>query len=147
MQAVHGTEMKSTLTHAAEAQSFFRLSSNYTPTGSLQEEADQIPATNLLHRADSVNSTACSSTTYIYECYKVPLANALLYKASAAPYVRAQSPNGISDTFTDVDSGFNDTKRQFQYGPLEMLFSVHCGNFVKKLLLRLPTQWQIQDFL
>ena len=97
------------LRHAAEAQSFSRMSSNYTPTGSLEEEDDPIPAMNPLHRADSVNSTTSSSTASIYERYNVPLDNALLYKTNAAPNVRAQSPSGTSDTSTNVDSGFNDT--------------------------------------
>ena len=95
------------LRQAAEAQSFSRMSST-EPTDSVEQDENQIPDMNPLHRADSVNSTASSSTS-IYERYNVPLDNALLYKTHTAPNLRADSPGGNSDTSTNVDSGFNDT--------------------------------------
>ena len=95
------------LRQAADAQSFSRMSS-LEPTGSFEQDENQVPDMNPLHRAGSVNSTTSSSTS-IYERYNVPLDNALLYKTHTAPNIRAHSPGGNSDTSTNVDSGFNDT--------------------------------------
>ena len=95
------------LRQAAETQSFSRMSS-IEPTGSFEQDENQVPDMNPLHRADSVNSCTSSSTS-IYERYNVPLDNALLYKTHTAPNIRAHSPGGNSDTSTNVDSGFNDT--------------------------------------